>query len=731
MIEFELDGKKVNANSGATILEVALNEGKYIPHFCYHKKLSIAANCRMCLVEVEKAPKPMPACATPITEGMKVHTCSKLAVEAQKGVMEFLLINHPLDCPICDQGGECQLQDLAVGYGKSATRFKEEKRAVSNKDLGSLVSTAMTRCIHCSRCVRFTDEIAGFQELGMSYRNNHVEVMPFIGKTIDSEISGNIIDICPVGALTSKPFKDKSRSWELSRRKSIAPHDGLGSNLVVQVDKYHKVVRVLPLENELVNECWLSDRDRFSYEGLYHEERAMKPMIKQDGKWIDVSWDVALDYAAKSINGVKIDHGAEAIGVLASAVSTTEELYLLQKLMREIDVHNLDYRLWQSDFTLDNNYNGAQYLSSSIAELAAAQSILLIGSVIREEQPLLAAKIRQATKHGCKLNVINVLDEDLLCTVANKQVVDPRELSYSLAQLVKVTGGSGSHIDLQHVEISEASQQMAHSLVKDNCLIILGDVAKSLPNSSEIMLLAQQLATNINAKVSVLSTKANEVGADLVGFVPYKSAFNAKNSTQGLNAKQMLENPRHAYVLLNTELEYDAYNSAQALNALKQAQSVLVLSAYVTETMLDYADVILPIAPFSETSGSYVNMLGMWQKFNGTTRSFGDSRPAWKVLRVIANKLGLAKFDYESIEDVRNELVTLNDAKCMLNNTVESKNIIITKPKLEGSVRVGVYNIYGGDSIVRRAKSLQETKIAKASQITCGMSGRFDPIEII
>ncbi|MFN7094240.1 MAG: NADH-quinone oxidoreductase subunit NuoG, partial [Burkholderiales bacterium] len=488
MIELELDGKKVTGGAGSTILEVALKEGKYIPHFCYHKKLSIAANCRMCLVEVEKMPKPVPACATPVTEGMKIHTCSKLAVEAQKGVMEFLLINHPLDCPICDQGGECQLQDLALGYGRSSSRFNEDKRAVSNKDLGPLVSTEMTRCIHCSRCIRFTDEIAGYQELGISYRTNHAEVMPFIGKAVTSELSGNIIDLCPVGALISKPFRNLARSWELSRRKSIAPHDGLGSSIIVQVDKYYKVVRVLPLENETINECWLSDRDRFSYEGLYHEERATRPMIKQDGQWLTVDWETAIAYAAKSIQGVISDHGSEAIGTLASSSSTVEELYLLQKLMRNLGVSNLDHRLSQADFSLDNAQVGATSLGTSIADFAASSAFLVIGSLLRQEQPLLAQRVRQAVKKGAVLNVINVMAEDWLCEVQQQVTLDPRQLTYFLAQLVKATQTPDLPlaIDLAAVEVSAEAQAMATSLCQQNAYVVLGEIAKSLPNYAEI-----------------------------------------------------------------------------------------------------------------------------------------------------------------------------------------------------------------------------------------------------
>ena len=715
MIEFELDGKTVQAKPGSTILEVALSAGKYIPHFCYHKKLSVAANCRMCLVEVEKARAPAPACATPVTEGMKVHTCSKLAVEAQKGVMEFLLINHPLDCPICDQGGECQLQDLAVGYGKSASRFEEEKRAVVDKDLGPLVKTTMTRCIHCSRCVRFSDEIAGYQELGMSYRNNHVEVMPFIGKTVDSELSGNIIDICPVGALTSKPFRDVARSWELSRRKSIAPHDALGSNIQVHIDKYHKVVRVLPLENEALNECWLSDRDRFSYEGLYHAERATEPMIKQDGKWLKVDWETALTYASKSINGVKLDHGADAIGVLASAISTSEELHLLQKMMRAFGVNNLDYRLEQQDFSLDGKTEGVSYLGSSVLDLIANKAVLVVGSVLREEHPLLTQRLRQASKRGMELHSINVMAQDLLAPVATEITLDPRELAYALAQVLKaileITNKS-SNVDLSKVVSNGPTQAIAASLVKQHGHILLGRVARGLANYSELVLLANEIARVCEGKSGTLPSLANEVGAQLVGFTPYRAAFNGY-FTKGLNARQMLENQRKAYVLLNTELEQDSYSSQLALAALNKAETVVVMSAYTNNDMLEYADVILPITPFSETAGSYVNLEGTWQKFNGVTRPLGEAKPAWKILRVIANKLGLDGFEYASIEDVRTELSNLADNSSYLNNQAKIDGLKIVPAQLKGLIRFGITAIYNSDSIIRRSNSLQQTPWAK------------------
>lgn len=714
MIEFELDGKTVRGEAGATILEVALNEGKYIPHFCYHKKLSIAANCRMCLVEVEKARGPAPACATPITEGMKVHTCSKLAVEAQKGVMEFLLINHPLDCPICDQGGECQLQDLAVGYGRGESRFNEEKRAVVDKDLGPLVKTTMTRCIHCSRCVRFTDEIAGYQELGMSYRNNHVEVMPFIGKTVDSELSGNIIDVCPVGALTSKPFRDTARSWELSRRKSISPHDALGSNIQVHVDKYHKVVRVLPLDNEAINECWLSDRDRFSYEGLYHESRITEPMIKQGGEWHKVSWEDAINYAAKSINGVKIDHSGDAIGVLASALSTTEELHILQKLMRAFGVNNIDYRLDQQDFSLDEHLAGVVNLGSSIVDFVNAKSVLVVGSVLREEQPLLTQRLRQAAKKGTEVYYVNALAEELRIKNVTQIVQDTRKFEYTLAQILKamvVITGNTTKLDLSNVDDCAQAQKIAQSLVNNQGHIVLGRVARGLANYGKLRVLANELARLSGGKSGILPSLGNEVGAQLAGFTPFRAAFNGYH-TKGMNTRQMLEKGCKAYVLLNTELEQDCFNSQLAIASLTKAETVVVMSAYVSEEMLQYADVVLPITPFTETAGSYVNMAGTWQKFNGVTRPLGNSKPAWKVLRVLANRLALDGFEYESIEDVRHEINNLVDTAGYLSNNVEFTSFAVTKPALDSLVRLGLTGIYASDSIVRRSVSLQQTVLA-------------------
>jgi NADH-quinone oxidoreductase subunit G len=488
MLEIEIDGKSLQVAEGSTIIEAAHEAGTYIPHFCYHKKLSIAANCRMCLVQVEKAPKPLPACATPVANGMKVFTHSELALKAQKGVMEFLLINHPLDCPICDQGGECQLQDLAVGYGSSASRYQEEKRVVFNKNLGPLVSTDMTRCIHCTRCVRFTTEIAGEMEMGQAGRGEHSEIMPFIEKTVDSELSGNIIDLCPVGALTSKPFRFAARTWELARRKSVSPHDGLGSNLIVQV-KHEQVLRVLPLENEDINECWLSDKDRFSYEGVNSEQRLTKPMVKQDGQWIETEWSAALDYIGHALRDVVKNHGADSLATLLSPHATLEEMFLAQKLTRALGSGNVDFRLRHSDFSLDGKRAGTPWLGMTIADFSKLDRVLVIGSFLRKEQPLLAQRLRQSAKRGTQVSLIHAADDDQLIKNTLKAIAAPSQLPQVLAEVVKaVATKKGVAVDaaLANVTVSAAADKIADSLLSgNNAGIFLGNFAQQHPLASK------------------------------------------------------------------------------------------------------------------------------------------------------------------------------------------------------------------------------------------------------
>ncbi|MDW5416782.1 NADH-quinone oxidoreductase subunit NuoG [Iodobacter sp. CM08] len=698
MLEIEIDGKKLTVPGGSTVMDAANSVGVHIPHFCYHKKLSIAANCRMCLVQVEKAPKPLPACATPVTDGMKVWTHSDQAVKAQQGVMEFLLINHPLDCPICDQGGECQLQDLAVGYGQSGSRYTEEKRVVVNKDLGPLISTDMTRCIHCSRCVRFTEEIAGFQELGMAGRGEFTEVMSFVGKAVKSEISGNVIDLCPVGALTSKPFRYSARTWELSRRKSVSPHDGLGSNLVVQV-KNNKVMRVLPLENEAINECWLADRDRFSYEALNSSERLQKPMIKQGGVWQVTDWQTALEYVANGLKQVVADHGAEAVAAVATPNSTVEELFTLRKLMAGLGVNNVETRLRNSDFSL--NTTGATWLGQSIADLAVAEAVLVIGSSLRQEQPLLAQRLRQSVKKGMKLSLVNVHSDDLLTKVAAQAVVRPDQLVEGVLAVVKAVLEADSsktapaHIDLTGVEVTDAARAIAATLTGKSA-VLLGNIATHNPRAAELYAAAAVLAELAGATLGVMSEAANTVGAQLIG------------ATVGGN---VFATPKKAYVLLNAETEFDTHNGQEALAAVKSAEMVVVMSAF-NSCALDFADVILPISPFSETSGTFVNMEGKPQSFNGVVRPLGETRPAWKVFRVLGNVLGFNGFDYESSEQIRDEALA-GDTAARLNNAPAAA-VTVKARAASGLVRLGEVPMYQTDSLVRRAQSLQASTAAPA-----------------
>ncbi|NDV11996.1 NADH-quinone oxidoreductase subunit NuoG [Crenobacter caeni] len=707
MLEIEIDGKKLTAPQGSTVMEAAHSIGTYIPHFCYHKKLSIAANCRMCLVEVEKAPKPLPACATPVTDGMKVHTHSSMAKTAQAGVMEFLLINHPLDCPICDQGGECQLQDIAVGYGKSESRYQEEKRSVPGKDMGPLVSAEeMSRCIHCTRCVRFTEEIGGFQEIGMANRGEFSEILPFLGKTVTSEISGNVIDLCPVGALTSKPFRYSTRSWELSRRKSVAPHDGLGANLIVQV-KQNTVMRVLPLENEAINECWLSDRDRFSYEGLNSERRLKNPKIKFDGKWHDTDWETALNYVVKGLNGVSADHGKDAVGFLLGARSTTEELYLAQKLARAFGVTNIDYRLGRSDFSADALRQGGEWLGLPVAELSQLDALLVVGSTLRSEQPLIAARLRQAARKRLKLSVVHVADDELLMNVHGKLLAAPQNLAGALAQvlkaLIEIKGGDTA-IDLSSVEVSAEARAIAQSLADgEKGAVVIGALAQQLPNYASVYAVTQEIARVAGGRFGVLSDAANSVGAEAVGALPKDG---------GANAAEMFAKPRKAYFLLNTEPEFDAYDAAGAVAALKQAQTVIALTAFDSEGLADYADVLLPIAPFSETAGSFVNMEGRLQLFNGVVKPLGETRPAWKVLRVLGNLLQLDGFGFNSAEDVRAELLAVGSIESRLNNALSDVRADVSAKA--ATVRVGEVPMFAVDAICRNAASLQATEHAAA-----------------
>lgn len=640
MVEIELDGQKVEVAEGCMVMHAAEKAGTYIPHFCYHKKLSIAANCRMCLVDVEKAPKPMPACATPVTQGMIVRTKSDKAIKAQQSVMEFLLINHPLDCPICDQGGECQLQDLAVGYGGSSSRYEEEKRVVFHKDVGPLISMEeMTRCIHCTRCVRFGQEVAGVMELGMIHRGEHSEITTVLGDTIDSELSGNMIDICPVGALTSKPFRYSARTWELSRRKSVSPHDSTGANLIVQV-KNHKVMRVVPFENEDVNECWIADRDRFSYEALNGDERLTRPMLKQGGQWKEVDWQTALEYVANGLQGIRTDHGAQSIGALVSPHSTLEELFLAGSLVRGIGSDNIDHRLRHAEFT---EADGIHWLGTSIASLSSLQSVLVVGSNLRKDHPLFAQRIRQAARKGCTVSALNDAACDWAMPVAQSIVAPAQDWAAALADVAAALAQDrGVAAPVASGRVTDVSAGMARALASgEGRAILLGNAAAHHAQASSLLALAQWIGAQTGAVVGYLTEAANTVGAQFVGAQPQKG---------GLNAGQMLAGGLKAALLLNIEPVHDSAAGAQAAAALSGAEMVVTLSPF--KANMEFSDVLLPIAPFTETSGTFVNAEGRLQSFHAVVKPLGDARPAWKVLRVLGNLLGVQGLDFETSQDV-------------------------------------------------------------------------------
>ena len=704
MVEIELDGKKVEVPEGSMVMHAAEKAGTYIPHFCYHKKLSIAANCRMCLVDVEKAPKAMPACATPVAQGMVVHTKTDKAIKAQQSVMEFLLINHPLDCPICDQGGECQLQDLAVGYGGSSSKYEEEKRVVFHKNVGPLISMEeMSRCIHCTRCVRFGEEIAGDMELGMSNRGEHAEIETFLGETVDSELSGNMIDICPVGALTSKPFRYNARTWELSRRKSVSPHDSTGANLIVQV-KNNRVMRVVPLENEAVNECWIADRDRFSYEALNSDDRLTAPMIKQDGQWLTVDWTTALEYVANGLKQIKANHGADSLGLLASPHSTVEELSLAATLMRGLGSDNIDHRLRHADFTA---HAGARYLGMPIAALSTLKHALVVGSRLRKDHPLFAQRIRQAARRGAKVDVIGSDREfhggnDWALPVRHFLSGSADQWGALLANVaVAVAAEKGVQAPVTGTADAASKAIAANLCTGTETAILLGNAAAHHVDASALLSLANWIASQTGCKVGYFTEAANTVGAQLV---------KAQPQTGGQNAAQILSGSCKAVMLLGCEPAADSAAGAASVAALQQADMVVSLNAF--KTNLDVADVLLPISPFTETSGTFVNAAGLAQSFHAVVKPLGETRPAWKVLRVLCNLMGIPGTDFETSQDVlaATGLTAGQVSEALLSNVCDAP-IVFKAMALDAAPSVaGIYQL---DGLVRRAPALQHTVDAK------------------
>ncbi len=700
MVKVEINGQVVEAHEGDMLIDVADDAQILIPRFCYHKKLSIAANCRMCLVEVEGAWKALPACATPVTDGMKVHTKSAKAIAAQKSVMEFLLINHPLDCPICDQGGECELQDVAMSYGDDVSRYSEGKRVVSDRDAGSLIKTDMTRCIHCTRCVRFGQEIAGMKELGATGRSEWMSIGTYIEKSITSEMSGNMIDLCPVGALTSKPFRYTARPWELKAHASIAAHDSMGSNILIHT-KNNQVKRVVPRANEGINEVWLSDRDRFAYEGLNSEDRLTQPMVKENGQWVVVDWETALQATVDGLQSVL--NGNQEVGVLGSANSTVEELHLLQKLARSLQIENIDFRHRQADFTLDKTGFHTPLLTQEIVGVEAADVVFVVGSYLRKELPILNHRVRKAVvSNGAKVIVLNpeVLEFNFNVTHVNAEEQGMISELAAITKSVLELANQKAPDWLDATQSTEAQKAIAQNLfdAKD-ASIMVGQISQMHPDFSVIQVLTALIAQCTSAKLNVLPMAANEVGAHLVHFLP----------KSGKNSAEMISGDLKAYINLNIEPELDFTECEQAISAMNKASFVVNLTAFDSDTQRDYADVLLPIAAFAETAGTFVNATGVKQSFKMAVEPQGDAKAGWKVLRVLGNMFDLEGFDYTHTNEVLREV--LDNQVTELDLT----SISCQLPSNNNDAAVTLVSPYAMDALVRRAPSLQATPDADAA----------------
>ncbi len=715
MVNIEINGKTIQAREGQMLLEAADEAGITIPRFCYHSKLSIAASCRMCLVEVEKAPKPMPACATPVNEGLKAFTRSPRAIAAQRSVMEFLLINHPLDCPICDQGGECDLQEMALGYGNDVSRFAESKRVVGNPDLGALIATDMSRCIHCTRCVRFGKEIGGVMELGAPGRGEHMHIATYMEHSVDSELSGNAIDLCPVGALTSKPYRYSARPWELQSHDSVSPHDCVGTNVRIDT-RDHKAMRVVARDNEEVNQCWIADRDRFSYTALDHDERLSKPQIKKDGVWQECDWDTALTTAVEGLKAIS----AEKVGALASSSATSEEHYLLQKLMRGIGCNNIDHRLRQQDFRDQNELGDFPGLGQSIAALQDNDAVLLVGSNIRKEQPLLAQRLRMAVGKGASVMAINAVDYDMAFSLAEKCIAldlsgEMLAVARALLEASSESAPQGLVKAIDGAVVSDSHRTIAKNLsTAKQASVLLGQGVQTHPAAAELRAVANLIASLSGAHIGTLAEGGNAAGAALAGALPHRGVGAKAADTAGLDWKAMFEAGMQGYLLLGAEPELDCIDSATALSAMQGAGFVVAINSYASDALRDYADVLLPAATFVETAGSFVNTEGRWQSFNGAAAAPGEARPAWKILRVLGNLFDVAGFEQNSAEEVRDEL----KAACGEPGAAAAGWHPSEMTQLPGGlVRIADVPIYAVDAMVRRAAPLQATADADLWQI--------------
>jgi NADH-quinone oxidoreductase subunit G len=718
VVNVEVNGVPLKARKGQMIIEVTDKAEIYVPRFCYHPKLTIAANCRMCLVEVEKAPKPLPACATPVAEGMKIFTRSKRAISAQKATMEFLLINHPLDCPICDQGGECELQDLAMGFGRDVSRYTERKRIVKDKNLGPLVSTDMTRCIHCTRCVRFGAEVAGIQELGANFRSDRSEIGTYIEMSVDHELSGNIIDLCPVGALNNKPYRYSARAWEMVAKPLVSPHDCAGSNLFGHVLR-GRLRRVVPRENEAINETWISDRDRFSCHALYGDDRLLTPRVKHEGQWVDATWQDALAAAVGTLREATAGGGASGLGTLVSPSATLEEAYLLQRITRHLGSDNIDYRLRQRDFRDQASDARAPLLGCSLAELDTRQGMLVVGSNLRMEVPIVAHRIRKAARKGASVAFLNPAEYEYYFKPAAYLTAPPETLAANLAGVLAAAAkASGTALPAQLARavegavVTDAHHAAAQALARKPALVLLGQIAQRHPQYADLRALAAGLAAVAGATLGYLSEGANAAGAALAGATPHRVPGGNPAARAGFDVRAMLETPRNAYILFGIEPSKDLAEGAAALRALREA-AVVAFTPFVSDELAEVADVLLPIAAFAETAGTFVNAEGRWQSFDAAAEPVGEARPGWRVLRVLGNELEMPRCEYRTPSDVTAELEReLGDARDLAPSEAQYKGTFA--PQTHGAAaradsRALDVPIYAIDALVRRSQPLQET----------------------
>jgi NADH-quinone oxidoreductase subunit G len=723
-VEIEVDGQPIQARKGSMLIEATDAAGIDVPRFCYHKKLPVVANCRMCLVEVEKAPKPLPACATPVADGMRVWTASKTALDAQRGTLEFLLINHPLDCPVCDQGGECELQDLSLGYGEGISRFTEGKRAVADEDLGPLIATDMTRCIHCTRCVRFGEEIAGVKELGATGRGEDMRIGTYVGRMMTSELSGNVIDLCPVGALTNKPARYTFRAWELIQQATVSPHDAAGTNIYMH-QRRGRIMRVVPRENEGINETWIADRDRYSCHGLYSEDRVMRPLVKCDGVWEEVDWDVALPAARDALRGVLDRHGGDQLATLVSPYATTEEQYMAQRLTRALGSPHVDHRLRQLDFADDNDAPVMPWLGQSIEQLESVDAALLVGSNVRKEQPMINHRLRKAAvRKGARISLLNPRAFSWNYDLHRELVTHPDALADRLAAVGAAVAERAGETVPPHVRAAfEAAspdgddRAVAEALVMGEATtLLLGNQALGRPDLARLRSLAAATASLAGARFGYLPEAGNTAGGWLAGAIPHRGPGGANVDARGADAVKLVREARAGYLLLGAEPEFDMADPAAARAAMDAAERVVAITPFTTEAMLQYADVILPGSTFAETDGTFVNAEGLWQNFEAAGAVPGDGRPTWKILRVLANALGVAGFDYFAAAEVRRELKE-QCRELVLDNAVTTEVGPRGTAASAGYRRCGDVPMYSVDPLVRRSLPLQETADAGRGEV--------------